>query len=103
MVRTPKVKIENENEFVIKDVTVPKPINLERLDEWVVKDHTRPKDIKVYLPIGAGTYFHNVLQHRDWADQHPISAITNLQTVLDSKLDIEDFDLIDCGTSTEVI
>lgn len=103
MVRTPKVKIENENEYVVKDVTVPKTINLERLDEWVVKDHTRPKDIHVMLPVGTGTYLHSALQHRDWADQHPISAITNLQTVLDSKLGIDDFDLIDCGTSTEVI
>ena len=63
---------------------------------------------------------HNVLKNRDLDDQHPISAITNLQAVLCSKQDdlltdsnsgiiIEnnyirlDNLILDCGTSTTVI
>lgn len=38
---------------------------------------------------GGGVSDHNRLTNRDLADQHPISAITNLQTVLDGKLDSE--------------
>lgn len=36
---------------------------------------------------GGGTNDHSRLTNRDAADQHPISAITNLQDLLDSKLD----------------
>lgn len=63
---------------------------------------------------------HRILKHRDAPDQHPISAITGLKNILDTKLDENDVarvaitgnfsDLnmdkvvvIDCGTSTEVI
>ncbi len=63
---------------------------------------------------------HNILSNRDLDDQHPISAITNLQAILDSKQDalltdsnsgiiIEnnyirlDNLILDCGTSTTVI
>jgi hypothetical protein len=38
---------------------------------------------------GGGTTDHNRLIGRDKADQHPIEAITNLQEVLDQKLDAE--------------
>ena len=103
MKRTPKVYIEKENEFEVKDVTSPKPVNLELLDQWVIKDHTKPRDIKVYLPVGAGTWDHSALFNRSASDQHPISAITNLQETLDTKIDAEDISLIYCGTSTEVV
>lgn len=63
---------------------------------------------------------HRILQHRDAPDQHPISAITDLQDILDEKLEEDDVArvaitgnfsdlnmdeivIIDCGTSTEVI
>ena len=46
---------------------------------------------------------HDTLRHRDYADQHPISAITGLQETLDSKLSIIDISIINCGTATEVI
>jgi hypothetical protein len=46
---------------------------------------------------------HNELTHRDWPNQHPIQSITGLQDALDSKIDISDFSIINCGTSTEVI
>lgn len=63
---------------------------------------------------------HNVLKNRDLNNQHPISAITNLQNILDSKQDILlteensgivlennyirlDNLILDCGTSTTVI
>lgn len=36
---------------------------------------------------GGGVSDHSRLTNRDLADQHPISAITDLQTILDSKLD----------------
>lgn len=37
-------------------------------------------------------YYHNVLLNRDIADQHPISAITDLQETLDAKIDDIDID-----------
>lgn len=63
---------------------------------------------------------HRILQYRDAPDQHPISAITDLQDILDTKLEEDDVArvaitgnfsdlnmdevvIIDCGTSTEVI
>lgn len=63
---------------------------------------------------------HNVLKNRNLDNQHPINAITNLQTILDSKQDILlteensgivlennyirlDNLILDCGTSTTVI
>ena len=46
---------------------------------------------------------HAQLINRDLPDQHPISAITGLQDALDSKIDISDISIINCGTSTEVI
>lgn len=36
---------------------------------------------------GGGVSDHSRLTNRDLADQHPISAITNLQDLLDKKLD----------------
>lgn len=36
---------------------------------------------------GGGTSDHNRLINRDMSDQHPISAITNLEQILDDKLD----------------
>lgn len=61
---------------------------------------------------------HRKLLHRDAPDQHPISAITGLQTALDAKQDtlsaglgiviennyisLDDL-ILDCGTSTTVI
>ena len=38
---------------------------------------------------GKGTKDHNRLINRDLADQHPISAITDLEDTLDTKLDSE--------------
>ena len=38
---------------------------------------------------GGGVSDHEKLTNRDAANQHPISAITNLSQVLDSKLDSE--------------
>lgn len=63
---------------------------------------------------------HTVLTNRDAEDQHPISAITDLQETLDAKanstdlaqvafsglfedLTSETFTVINCGSSTEVI
>jgi len=46
---------------------------------------------------------HNGLRNRDMANQHPISAITGLQSALDSKIGEDGFYIIYCGTSTEVI
>ena len=39
---------------------------------------------------GSGTTDHSALSNRDLADQHPISAITNLQSGLDAKIDVAD-------------
>lgn len=63
---------------------------------------------------------HNILKNRDLDDQHPINAITGLQSLLDSKQDLLLTDvnsgiviennyiklddlILDCGTSTTVI
>lgn len=63
---------------------------------------------------------HNILFNRELDDQHPISAITGLQSILDSKQDVLVTDansgiiiennyikldnlILDCGTSTTVI
>lgn len=63
---------------------------------------------------------HNTLFNRELDDQHPISAITGLQSILDSKQDVLVTDansgiiiennyikldnlILDCGTSTTVI
>lgn len=132
--KTPnKIIIEKENEFEVKDRTSPKTINLELLRTWVIKDHTKPKDVKLTIGGSGGTYNHQDLQGRDFSDQHPISAITDLaellndldlgimalQESLESKVDTTDLstvaftgDLNDltsnntilyCGTSTEVV
>ena len=107
-------------DYRLEDKTKPKTINLERLDRWVLKDHTKPRDIKITLPVGAGTWDHSALYNRDREDQHPITAITGLEYVLEQKVertelaavafsgDISDLTsempaLIYCGTSTEVI
>lgn len=104
MKETPKkVIITRNDEFEIKDRTSPKPVNLELLNKWTIKDHTKPRDVKIKLPDMTGTFDHRELQHRDAADQHPISAIEGLQTALDAKMNISDFNIIYCGTSTEVI
>ena len=41
------------------------------------------------ITASGGTNDHNRLTNRDLADQHPIAAITDLQELLDSKLDSE--------------
>ena len=46
---------------------------------------------------------HEKLRHRDWPEQHPISAITGLEDELADKISESDISLINCGTSTEVI
>ncbi len=46
---------------------------------------------------------HNRLLNRSLENQHPISAITGLQTALDNKVDRDETVIINCGTSTEVI
>ena len=51
----------------------------------------------------TGTFDHNELINRDLPDQHPISAITGLQEALDSKADLADLSIINCGSATEVI
>lgn len=43
--------------------------------------------VRSWIPKEQGVNDHSILINRDLADQHPISAITNLQTNLDSKLD----------------
>ena len=119
------VIIEKENEYYIKDRTSPKTINLELLNQWRIKDHTKPKDVTINLS-GGGTFDHRELDFRDAEDQHPISAITGLQDLinniinqLEEKVSEDDLarvaftgdmnDLISnqtilyCGTSTEVI
>lgn len=115
-----KVIIEKDSEFIVKDLTSPKTINLERLDTWVVKDHTKPRDIIVTACGGGGTYDHRDLQQRDAEDQHPISAITGLQDILDNVPVMSDFApvalsgemndlttntvaILYCGTATEVV
>lgn len=114
------INLEKTDRWVVKDHTKPKTVNLERLDQWVLKDHTKPRDIKITLPVGAGTWDHGALYNRDREDQHPITAITGLEYVLEQKVertelaavafsgDINDLTsempaLIYCGTSTEVI
>ena len=50
-----------------------------------------------------GTYEHDKLIHRDYPNQHPIDAITDLRDILNTLISIDDISLIYCGTSTEVI
>ena len=57
-------------------------------------------DVLVYQ---TGTYFHDELHHRDYPNQHPISAIEGLTETLAAKPDLADLSIIYCGTSTEVI
>ena len=45
----------------------------------------------------GGTVLHDRLQHRDYPDQHPMSAITGLQELFD------DTWVLYCGTSEEVV
>ena len=69
---------------------------------------------------GRGTQYHDKLEHREYPDQHPIEAITGLETVLSEKvnnnelatvafsgllndLSSDGFTVLYCGTSTEVI
>lgn len=42
---------------------------------------------RVGQEIKFSPHFHDRLEHRDYPDQHPISAITELQETLDSKVD----------------
>lgn len=52
------------------------------------KINQRP-DVSGTITASGGTNDHNRLTNRDIADQHPIGAITDLQEILDSKLDSE--------------
>lgn len=47
-----------------------------------------PADTDWTSVIGVAATSHTALTGRDAADQHPISAITNLSTILDTKVDI---------------
>ena len=53
--------------------------------------------------ISSGFGEHNKLIHREYPNQHPISAIDGLTDALAAKANLEDLSIIYCGTSTEVI
>lgn len=60
------------------------------------------------ISIGAGggsggTSHHDELDHRDYPNQHPLSAIAGLTDALNAKVNTADIGIIYCGTSTEVI
>jgi hypothetical protein len=57
---------------------------------------TKTEEAEAYVSIageiyggGGGTFYHDSLLNRNLANQHPISAITGLETSLDSKLSSE--------------
>lgn len=50
-----------------------------------------------------GTFLHDELIHRDYPNQHPISAIEGLEDAMSGKLSPSDISIIYCGTSTEVV
>lgn len=51
------------------------------------KISTTTKNISATISSGGGTSDHNRLFNRDAENQHPVSAITGLQKLLDSKLE----------------
>ena len=51
------------------------------------KISTTTKNISATISSGGGSSDHNRLFNRDAENQHPISAITGLQKLLDSKLE----------------
>jgi len=65
--------------------------------------HVSHAELTGELAMSSSGDRHDKLRYRDIPDQHPISAITGLQEALDSKVDLIDISIINCGTSTEVI
>ncbi|MEG1650039.1 MAG: hypothetical protein RR277_09130, partial [Rikenellaceae bacterium] len=51
---------------------------------------------------GSGTMFHQLLEQRDVADQHPIAAITGLDNILNSKISTTDPRLSDSRKASDV-
>lgn len=47
--------------------------------------------LTVGVPMGGGTYDHGQLSNRDANNQHPINAITGLQSALDGKQPVGDY------------
>lgn len=58
------------------------------------------EDVQMTIQGGAGTSDHSQLTNRDAANQHPITAITGLQTALDGKADAADIPSLE-GYATE--
>lgn len=76
-------------------------IELGSQSDWNENDAASPSYIKNKPVIsGGGVSNHNDLTNRDAANQHPISAITNLQYELDNKASVDNilFSSIDTNT-----
>lgn len=58
------------------------------------------EDVQMTIQGGGGTSDHSQLTNRDAANQHPITAITGLQTALDGKADAADIPSLE-GYATE--
>lgn len=58
------------------------------------------KDVQMTIQGGGGTSDHSQLTNRDAANQHPITAITGLQTALDGKANAADIPSLE-GYATE--
>ena len=79
-------------------------------DELDLKLEDAPSDDKYYARKDgewteieggdSGTIFHDELEHRNYPNQHPMSAITGLDTALDNKADKTEIPSLD-GYATE--
>ena len=73
------------------DKYVPENVGLEVTTDWIMRELHRISIVTENIINDAGsggTNDHNVLINRDIVDQHPIGAITGLQTALDGKSNV---------------
>ena len=76
------------------------PVTIRNVDTPVADNDAATKKYVDDHAVGAGTSDHSQLTNRDAANQHPITAITGLQTALDGKADAADIPSLE-GYATE--
>lgn len=81
--------------YTAKEVgALPDTTKIPSLDGYATEQFVKDEIGKIELPeAGEGVTDHAMLTGRDKAEQHPISAITNLQQTLDSKQPIGNYAL----------
>ena len=76
------------------------PVTISNVDTPVSDNDAATKKYVDEHAGGGGTSDHSQLTNRDAANQHPITAITGLQTALDGKADVADIPSLE-GCATE--